>query len=363
MTMTNLNYLIDQVRQEIINVFSGLIPPKATNLIVPSTGDQDGEEKIRLDLAGKSWLSLDAEFLKERWSLFCYLSAEGYHYYLPALLANCLENLSEENELVHSTVFSLAPSYWYLYYRGKDEHFDYQNSLFLPQEYGAVCSFLGLVFDLLPSYRLLSAKALKWGWNKQEHPALTKCLEFYRNLHHYQYPASSQPEVRNLVEQIKAAFDETPYPGDDRLCGSEQGDEPAEYALEFRGLSWKTLHPDFLAYHSASLSFFTDEGFRYFLPAYLIADLMMSELEGAWSNAEPVFHLTHGLGEDKLDESSNDLTDNFDWYEIATQKFSHFNLTERKAIIAYLQYASTQTEWYREQINSALERYWLKTLS
>ncbi|HEY9651759.1 MAG TPA: DUF6714 family protein, partial [Coleofasciculaceae cyanobacterium] len=338
--MTNVNYLIDQVRQEIISVFSGLFPPEPTNLIGSFTGDQYGEEKIRRELAGKSWFSLDSEFLKERWSSFCYLSAEGYCYYLPALLTNCLENLSEENELVHSTVFSLAPSYWHLYYQGKDKHFDYQISRFLPEQYGAVCSFLGLVFDLLPSYRLLSAKALKWGWNKQEHPALKKCLEFYHNLHHYQYLPSSDSQIRDLSEQIQSAFDETPYPGDDRLCGSEQGDEPAEYALEFRGLSWKTLHPDFLAYHSASLSFFTDEGFRYFLPAYLIADLMMPELEGVRSNADPVFHLTHGLIEDKLDKSSNNLTDNFDWYEIATRKFSHFNLAERKAIVAYLKYAS-----------------------
>ncbi len=361
--MTNVNYLIDQVRQEIISAFSGLIPPEATNLIGPSTGDQDGEEKIRRELAGKTWLSLDTEFLKERWSSFCYLSAEGYRYYLPALLTKCLENLSEENDFVHATVYSLAPSYWHLYYRSEDEQFDYQNSLFLPQQYGAVCSFLGLVFDFLPAYRFLSAKALKWGWNKQEHPALTKCHEFYQNLHHYQYPPSNKPEIKNLVEQIKVAFDETPYPGDDRLCGSDQGDEPAEYALEFRGLSWKTLHPDFLARHYASLSFFTDEGFRYFLPAYLIADLMMPEFEGAWSNANPIFHLTHGLVEDKFDESTNDLTDNFDWYEIATRKFSHFNLIEKKAIVAYLQYASDQDEWYREKINSALESYWLKTLS
>jgi hypothetical protein len=361
--MTNVNYLIEQVRQEIISAFSGLIPPEATNLIAPSTDDPDGEEKIRRELAGKSWLSLDTEFLKERWSSFGYLSAEGYRYYLPALLTNCLENFSEENKFVHSTVFILAPSYWHLYYRGQDKQFDYQNSLFLPQEYGAVCSFLGLVFDLIPGYRVFSAQALKWGWNKQDHPALTKCLEFYRNLHRYQYPPSKEPQIRNLIEQIKAAFDETPYPGDDRLCGSEQGDEPAEYALEFRGLSWKTLHPDFLAYHSASLSFFTDEGFRYFLPAYLIADLMIPELEGAWSNAEPVFHLTHGLAEDNLDENSSELTDNFDWYEIATRKFSHFNLAERKAIVAYLKYASAQHEWNREKINTALERYWLKTLS
>ncbi len=360
--MTNVNPLIEQVEQEVINAFSELESPDPRNIIGSSKGDEEGEETIRRELAGKTWLSLDSKFLQDYWSSFCYLSAEGYRYYLPALLIKCLENLSENNELVHPTVYSLAPSYWNLCFVGKDEYFEYQTSQFEPEQYGAVCSFLGLVLYTIPdrALRFMSAKALKWGWNKQHHPALTKCHEFYRNLHNYQYPPSGNQQVKDLIEQIKVAFDETPYPGDERLCGSDQGDEPAEYALEFRGLSWKTIHPDFLAYHSDSLSFFTDEGFRYFLPAYLIADVMIPELEGAWSNANPVFHLTYGLVEKKDDESGYDMEDNFDWYEIATRKFSHFNLQERKAIITYLRYASDSNEYYRQDINEALERYWLK---
>jgi hypothetical protein len=229
---------------------------------------------------------------------------------------------------------------------------------------------------VLPHLRFLSAKALKWGWNRQEHPTLVKCRDFYWSLHHYRYLSSDKSQVRNLVEQIKTAFDTTPYPGDDQLCGSDQGDEPAEYALEFRGLNWRTIHPDFLSHHYASLSFFSDEAFRYFIPAYLIADLIETD-----SNAGPVFHLTYGLVADEplqveqgLIEPSllpddlpplmeNEWMDTFDWYQIAVHKFSHFNLQEREAIVGYLKYQASNSEYSRNEINQALEKYWLKMLS
>lgn len=367
--------MIDQVKQEMLSAFAILETPKPEDLLRPSTGDEAGEREIQRELAGKKWINLDAEYLAERWSSFCYLSAKGYRYYLPALLMSCLENFSEENDLIHSAVYSLQTSYWSLYYLGRDETFQYQTSLFNAEQYRVVCSFLGLVFDSLPHLRFLSAKALKWGWNGQDHPALAKCQDFYWDLHHYQYPPADEPQVRNLFEKIMLAFDATPYPGDNRLCGSDQGDEPAEYALEFRGLNWRTIHPDFLSYNSASLSFFSDTAFRYFLPAFLIADLLENE-----SNADPIFHLTHGLlsGESLQVEEEpieaevlpgellplvkNEQTNNFDWYQIAVRKFSYFNLQEREAIVSYLTFRKSD-EYLGSEIKKALEKYWLKTPS
>lgn len=350
--------MIEKVEQEIIDAFSWLEVPKRENLLSPSTDDWEEErQEIANKLLGKSWLSLEQEFLVEEWAAFCYLSAEGYRYYLPSLLTKCLANFSEDNDLIHSTVYSLNLSFHSLYYYGKDEDFEYQTSLFTSEQYKAVCSFLGLVFDTLPELKFLSAQALRWGWNQQTHPAQAKSKEFYQSLHNYQYPLSKDPQVRELQQQINAAFAKTPYPGDNNLCGSDLGDEPAEYAMEFRGLNWKTLHPYFLAKNSSALSFLTDEGFRYFLSAFLIADLIIPEIEGAWSNTDPVFHLTHGLVEEEFENE-----DNFNWYEIATRKFSHFNQDERKAIVSYLKYCSIKDEYSRERINEALENYWIKTL-
>jgi hypothetical protein len=364
---------VDAVKQEIADAFS-LPIPEAKQLIGPSRGDAAEERRIADDLAGKEWSSLNAAFLNERWASFCYLSAEGYRYYLPALLWNCLNDFVSENQLLHSAVYSLQPSYWSLYYRGGDESFRYQTSLFNAGQLAAVASFLGLVFDTMPHLQFLSAQALRWGWSNQVHPALDKVRDFYYLMSHYQRPTAKTPEAEEIIAQITTAFDATRYPGDHELCGSEMGDEPAEYAMEFRGLDWRTIHPDFLSHHYASLSFFSNPAFRYFLPAYLIADLM-----GTDTSATPVFHLTRGV--DGVDESaqmrqwaqSGELSDEvsallleqsnsakkFDWYQIAVEKFSHFTALEREAIVAFLRY-SRSDEFARESIDNALERYWLQ---
>jgi hypothetical protein len=151
--------------------------------------------------------------------------------------------------------------------------------------------------------------------------------------------------------------------------------------LEFRGLDWRTLHPEFLSYHSAALSFYADDGFAYFLPAFMVADVL-----GEAGNADPVFHLSHGLYE----EPSFDLTalnpealqasgiaaadlewlqesfqqqSSIDWHAYALRRFSGFRHLERQAIIHYLEYRGAHTwEFEAEKINAALSSYWRASL-
>jgi hypothetical protein len=369
--------MVEQVKQEILAAFAGVKRPAAQALIGLSKGDFPQEEQIRGELAGRPWDSLESAFLAQRWPYFVYLSAEGYRYYLPALLMACLDNFTQENPLIHSTVYSLTPSAWSLYYRGSDQNFNDQVSLFSQAQRAAVSSFLGLVFDRLPGYRYASAAAIKWGWSLPGAPATHKSAAYYHELSHYTYPPAVEPRVAALVAQIRAAFQDTPYPGDDRLCGSSQGDEPAGYALEFRGLDWRIIHPDFLSFNYACLSFFSSAGFRYFLPAYLVADVM--ELE---SSSDPVFHLTYGLVEENTAAIIEDLAQSgdlsgeilefarkneqkpeFDGFQLALEKFAPFTLAEKQAIVAYLDYSAQNNPYARERIESALERYWRKAIS
>ena len=53
---------------------------------------------------------------------------------------------------------------------------------------------------------------------------------------------------------------------------------------------WSQLAPVVLDGHYDALSFFSEGGFRYFLPAYVIADL-----KDQLHTADPVFHLTNGF--------------------------------------------------------------------
>jgi Family of unknown function (DUF6714) len=78
-----------------------------------------------------------------------------------------------------------------------------------------------------------------------------------------------------LVNQIQAAFETEPYPGDDRLVNSRGGYhlEANQIAAAFQGKHWRQLDLRFLFPQRQSLYFFTPEAFRFFLPAYLLASL------------------------------------------------------------------------------------------
>jgi len=369
----------EAVCESIHAAFGSLPTPDKRRLILPCRErDRAGEERIRRDLAGKSWQSLSADFLATRWASFCYLSPEAYRYYLPALLLRGLENLAEEGTLAHSVVFSLVPSFHSLYYAGKDARFQAQLDSFTEEQHRAVAGFLGLVFDESERLRHLAAQAVRWGWSRVETPASVAVGTYYQRMHLYEYPESRDPEVADLIRQIRAAFAATPYPGDDQLCGSEQGDEPAEYALELRGLRWESVHPSLLAECYAALSFLTEPGFRYFLPAFLLSDLWEFE-----SNADPVFDLTHGHSgtSTELDPSIleglksmlgkeaaaafrevGDRLARTDWRHHASMRHAGFSREERLAIIRYLEYRARNDEFQRPAIERALERYWLPSV-
>jgi hypothetical protein len=284
----------DEVKQQIIAAFATAqpsTPADLANLPEPAEGE---ERHLELELQGRAWDELDRDFWLQRCWSFRSLLPASFRYYLPSLLLRCLDEPSDEWELLSATLSMLTPGFRRLLEQGHDPRFDYQTSLLTREQQTAIGSFLGWLFTL-SKWKYRSAQTLKFGWSQIDHPALQHCREFYHNLHHYTYPPLDDDEQRDLIGLIRTAFSERPCPGDDQLCGSDYGDEPAEYALEFSGLDWRTLHPEFLSYHHAALSFFTDEGFAYFLPAFLIADVL-----GEGGNADPVFHLTHGLVEEPI---------------------------------------------------------------
>jgi len=94
-----------------------------------------------------------------------------------------------------------------------------------------------------------------------------------------------------IIDLIRKAFGANPYPGDAFLQGSFDGCEPGEEVAPFVGKSdWGEVEPTLLDRHYSALSFFSEAGFRFLLPAYLIADLREELL-----TADPLFHLWHGF--------------------------------------------------------------------
>ena len=170
---------------------------------------------------------------------------------------------------------------------------------------------------------------------------------------------------------VRTAFSATPHPGDDFLVGSREGLEPAAVADAFVGVSdWSTLDAGVLDANYDALSFLSEGGFRFFLPAYLIADL-----QGELFTADPVFHLTGGfhdrtvevpigervfrrhIGRSALINPLRYGAMTFEDY--ARYRLSVFSRQECGAIVAYLQHRRSDPDSTDgESIDAALDSFW-----
>jgi hypothetical protein len=158
---------------------------------------------------------------------------------------------------------------------------------------------------------------------------------------------------------IRAAFVGVEYPGDWCLRGSNEGDEPYLVEKELTGKTdWRALDAAFLDQapdgYASALSFFSDEAFRFYLPAYLIADI-----DGRLESANPVFQLTHGLTDSGRAERVNPRRyGERTWFESASHKLAVFDKAQAAAIVAYLEFKREADEFGRESIDQALANFW-----
>jgi hypothetical protein len=175
-----------------------------------------------------------------------------------------------------------------------------------------------------------------------------------------------------VIKSIQAAFGPNSYPGDGFLQGSFQGCEPAEEAAAFMGKSnWRILDSKMLDQHYNALSFFSEAGFRFFLPAYLIADVREELL-----TADPLFHLWHGFASVSVEMPVGAQTFSrgtggtkllnprlygaMTWSDYARHRLSIFTREESQAIVAYMTYKRGRetANFDKARIDAALEQFW-----
>jgi hypothetical protein len=165
----------------------------------------------------------------------------------------------------------------------------------------------------------------------------------------------------SVKSQLTAAFSATPRPG--TIRDSDAGDEPALLEAEFRDRpDWRFLEAAFLDSapdgFASALSFFSASAFRYYLPAFLLADL-----DGTLERVDPVFHLWHGLDDETGREPINPLRyGTTTWYERAVERFASFSTAEVQVIVAYLRLKADDDDVSREKIEQALSNYWERRL-
>lgn len=169
-------------------------------------------------------------------------------------------------------------------------------------------------------------------------------------------------ELDRLEAHIRAAFQDTPPPDPGDLRNSAESDEPLLLEAEFRQVpDWRRVDVAFIDRapdgFGSALSFFSSAAFRYYLPAYLLADL-----RGRLQQATPVFHLWHGLVDGQRDTLVNERRyGKWTWFEAASDRFQGFAPAEVAAIVAYLRYKAEHDQLGvdRPMIEQALRNFWL----
>jgi Family of unknown function (DUF6714) len=189
---------------------------------------------------------------------------------------------------------------------------------------------------------------------------------------HRHYTGSVVAPV-TLLALVREAFADTPHPGDAFLLGSRDGCEPEETVAAFRGVTrWDDVPVETLDAQYTALSFLSDGGFRFFLPAWLVADL-----DGRLQTADPVFHLTSGFHRlavavpvgrtSVIRRSGGDVLMNprrlgaLTFEDQARHRLGVFCREEAQALVGYLRHRreAATLKLERETIDAALERFWL----
>lgn len=183
-------------------------------------------------------------------------------------------------------------------------------------------------------------------------------------------------EKNSVIDAIYEAFGSSEYPGDDYLIGSKEGREPFEVIEPFKGQQdWMALEPKLLDRYYSALNFFSEAGLRFFLPAYLIADLN-DELQ----TADPMFVLTHGFSDVSFKQRietrvfirktgktvfvNPNRYGAMTFYDYSRYRLSIFNREEARAIVLYLEYKLENDPYDvdKDQIEAAMNSFWLDRL-
>jgi hypothetical protein len=164
-------------------------------------------------------------------------------------------------------------------------------------------------------------------------------------------------ELENLRKLIIEAFADVEPPPYWAIVDSKEGSEPQEIEDAFRDKTdWTKLDAEWLDLGpgGAALSFFSDEAFRYYIQAYMIA-----AAEGKFVRVDPVFALCDGLDNESRDKKVNPRRyGERTWYDNALHRFSMFTPKQCGAILAYLHYEAHRDEIKKRNIDEASANYW-----
>ncbi|MBD1913348.1 MULTISPECIES: DUF6714 family protein [unclassified Leptolyngbya] len=162
-----------------------------------------------------------------------------------------------------------------------------------------------------------------------------------------------------LITKIKQAFANVNYPGDENLTHSTYGDEPAALVTEFCGKTdWQKLDAKFLDQApdgwGSALSFFSNDALRFYLPAYMIADI-----RGQLMCSDPSIRLCLSLTPMVEKKKIAKIWGGGTMGERAREEFDRYDAQQVSAIVEYLWWKLESGDDYDLVIEQAMENYWL----
>ncbi len=169
---------------------------------------------------------------------------------------------------------------------------------------------------------------------------------------------SGQPE--ELIGCITRAFEDLTYPADAEISESH-GDEAEEVIRVFQGQDdWRKLSGSFLdeapERSGSALSYFSPSALRFYLPAYLIADL-----RGELDRVDPADRLCAFLTPQSEGQRLAQVWGGSTMGERERATFNALDLKQCEAVVAYLWWKLDQVEG-QLTIEQAMEHYWLPRL-
>ncbi len=170
-------------------------------------------------------------------------------------------------------------------------------------------------------------------------------------------------EAERVKELIRRAFAAVERPADGALHESDEGDEGPLVESEFAGRDWRTLDGAFLddapAGYGSALSFFSPAALRYFLPAYLIADLdgQLERVDVAWRLSA---HFTDAAKGTRVNPQRYGELTRFD---SGKERYAGFSREQVAAIVAYLESRLAAGGGEIAPIREALANYWRPRLA
>ncbi|MBE7456520.1 MAG: hypothetical protein HS102_07815 [Planctomycetia bacterium] len=154
----------------------------------------------------------------------------------------------------------------------------------------------------------------------------------------------------DLCEKIIREFPQTPTPNN---IVKNRHDDGAMIEQAFLGKGWLDVSKETIRYNHTALFFFSDDAFRYYLPAFMMAAIKNEDDDDSGMIiASVVSALTGPLDIDSPEKQR------------FLRRMKGFNVAQSKVIIEYLSYVDSKcSDWFAfDEPRRAIESYWLHGL-